>query len=231
MSEDQTSPDASIEAAPRERKTRRQVADAGRPVSDVPRRGGARQVNQARVGRRLAVTLAVTLTGALLLVSGCGKGSSAGAARTRTGGESKSSVNDPDVLTAKQIMQKGGLCALDKVVEPDEVEKGSDEALILALYTQALAKDTPEAFKKFRALFPDSMNTRAIKENYWVRVRKNAHKFINEPGEPGYTICRKIATDRGVKYYIKSNDRRQHPPPIVVGEVDGEKKIISFTPF
>ncbi len=181
-------------------------------------------------GRVLARLLAVAVTSSLLLQAGCGKGSSAGAAR-KNSGESTAAADDKDVLTAKQIMQKGGLCALDQVVERDDVVKGSDEAVILALYTQALAKDTPEAFTKFRALFPDSMNTRAIKENYWVRVRKNAHKFMNEPGQPGYTICRKIATDRGVKYYIKSNDRRQHPPPIVVGEVDGEKKILSFTPF
>lgn len=181
-----------------------------------------------RLGRQPPLLLSALLATLLLAgLQGCGKGSSMGASRA-TGNTAQSEKSH---LSAKQIMQKGGLCALDKEVDPDDVEKGSDEELILKLYTQALAKDTPEAFKKFRALFPDSMNTRAVRENYWSRIRKNVNKFMNEPGEPGYTICRKIATDRGVKYYIKSNDRRQHPPPVEVGEVDGEKKILSFTPF
>ncbi|MCO4760554.1 MAG: hypothetical protein KC502_03575 [Myxococcales bacterium] len=162
-------------------------------------------------------------------LSGCGKGSSMGASRSK--GASHSAKSDKDVLSAKQIMQKGGLCSLDKSVDADDVDKGSDEEVILKLYTYALAKDSPATFKKFRALFPDSMNTRAVKENYWARIRKNVHKYMNEPGEPGFTICRTMGMDRGTKYFIKTNDRRQHPPPIVVGEVDGEKKIISFTPF
>lgn len=185
--------------------------------------------DSVRIHSAVAEWSLVWLACGLMMLAGCGKGSSIGAARS--GGGSSTQAADKDVLSAKQIMQKGGLCALDKEVEPGDVEKGSDEEIILQLYTQALAKDTPAAFKKFRALFPEAMNTRAIKENYWARIRKNVHKFMNEPGEPGYTICRKIATDQGVKYYIKSNDRRQHPPPIVVGESEGEKKILSFTPF
>ncbi len=183
------------------------------------------RLTRARLGPTGTVALLLT---ALFVGGGCGKGSSMGAPR---GSTSSDKEEGKDVLSGKQILQKGGLCSLDKEVDPDDVEKGSDEEMILKLYTYALAKNDDATFKKFRALFPDSMNTRAIKENYWGRIRKNVHKFMTEPGEPGYTICRKMTTDKGIKYFIKSNDPRQHPPPIVVGEVDGEKKILTFTPF
>jgi len=174
--------------------------------------------------RSLIVLLAVGLAAS---VTACNKGTSIGGSRGKPSGGDKD--DNEDTLSAKQILQKGGLCADDR--EVTEAEKGTDEWLILRIYQLALGPNTDEAFVEFRALFPDARNTRQLKEMYWPRIRKNVHKYMNEPGEAGYTICRTMATDRGRKFYIKTNDPRQHPPPIEIGERDGEKKILAFTPF
>ncbi len=179
---------------------------------------------RARLTPLLAVMLGLALATSVSACDGCGTGTSLGKAR---GGTSK--TKDKDTLSAKQILQKGGLCKEDRQV--DEAEKGSEEWVILRIYELALGADTDEAFDEFRALFPDGRNARQLKEMYWPRIRKNVHKYMNEPGEVGYTICRTMATDRGRKFYIKSNDPRQFPPPIEIGERDGEKKILAFTPF
>ncbi|HAN30296.1 MAG TPA: hypothetical protein DCQ06_01740 [Myxococcales bacterium] len=178
-----------------------------------------------RVGSAAVVKRAGVIVTLCLLALGCNKGTSTGAAPKSVSGIEK------DVLSGKQIMQKGGLCALDEEVTPGDPEPGSDEEMLLQLYTYALAKDEKKAFEGFRKLFPDSANTRFIRDDYWVRTRRNIDKFMIEPGEPGFIICRKAKTDRGTKYYIKSNDPRQHPPPITIGEDDGERKIIGYTPF
>ena len=172
---------------------------------------------------RLPIMLVAIL---LLALVGCNKGTSVGTAR---GGKSGASKGETDTLSAKQILQKGGLCDEDRKVT--EAEEGSDEWVILRVYELALGPSSEQSFDDFRALFPESRNTRQIKEMYWPRIRKNVHKYMIEPGEAGFVICRTIATDRGRKYYIKSTDPRQHPPPIEIGERDGSKKVLAFTPF
>ena len=172
---------------------------------------------------RLSMATAAVL---LLVLPGCNKGTSVGSARGGKGGASKS---ESDTLSAKQILQKGGLCDEDR--EVTEAPEGTDDWVILRLYQLALGPSSEEAFESFRALFPESRNTRQIKEMYWPRIRKNVHKYMIEPGEAGFVICRTIATDRGRKYYIKSTDPRQHPPPIEIGDSDGSKKVLAFTPF
>lgn len=131
-------------------------------------------------------------------------------------------------LSSKQVLQKGGLCKEDRVV--DDPEKGSNEWVIYRLYELALGPNTPEALDELHSLFPGKRK-RELKELYWPRLRKNVHKFMNEPGKAAYTICRIAKTDKGLKYFIKTSDPKQHPPPITVGEVDGENKIIFLTPF
>ena len=182
-------------------------------------RGG---VERGEAGLRVSLWL-VTLM--IFAVSGCGKGASMGAA------PKLSKTAEKDVLSGKAIMQKGGLCNLDEEISEGDPEPGSDEEILLKLYTYALAKDEKKAFEGFRKLFPDSANTRFIRDDYWTRTRRNVDKFMTEPGEASFIICRKVKTDRGIKYYIKSNDPRQHPPPITIGEDDGERKIIGYTPF
>ncbi len=177
---------------------------------------------QASPMHLVILALAIAL---MLMPFGCNKGTSVGASR----GAKSGAQGEKDTLSAKQILQKGGLCDEDR--EITEAEEGSDEWVILRVYQLALGPGTDETFEAFRALFPLSRNTRQIKEMYWPRIRKNVHKYMIEPGEAGFVICRTIATDRGRKYYVKSNDPRQHPPPIEIGDSDGSKKVLAFTPF
>lgn len=160
-----------------------------------------------------------------LAAVGC-KGTSIGAAPA---GATTGTESEPDALSSKQILQKGGLCDLDLVV--DDPDPDSDEWVIYRIYQLALAEDTEENFQAFRGLFPDQRNTRQVREMYWPRIRQNVHKYMNEPGDPAFTICRKMKTDDGMKYFVKTADPRQHPPPITIGEADGKKKVLAFTPF
>lgn len=177
--------------------------------------------------RRLLTLLIASL---MLAPAACGKGTSLGGAPDKKAGEGKSGdKDDENSLSAKQILQKGGLCTEDR--EVTEAEEGSDEWVILRIYQLALGPDNAETFETFRAFFPQQRNTRQLKEMYWPRIRKNVHKYLIEPGEAGYVICRIMPTDRGRKYYIKTTDPRQHPPPIEIGERDGDKKVLAFTPF
>ncbi len=174
---------------------------------------------------RPRAAIGALLAAALLLVAGCGKGTSIGAAPV--GAEAPS---DSDTLTGKQILQKGGLCTEDR--EVDDPDRDSDEYLIWRLYELALGEDTEEAFQSFRSLFPEQRNTRELREMYWPRLRKNVDKYMIEPGSPAFRICRIMPSDEGKKYFIQTNDPRQHPPPITIGESDGgQKKILAFTPF
>lgn len=177
--------------------------------------------HRAGLDRRIAVVFAL-----LAFVPACGKGSSIGAARP---GVTTSDEPEKDTLSSKQILQKGGLCDLDQVV--DDPDPDSDEWVIYRIYQLALADDSEENFQAFRALFPSQRNTRQIREMYWPRIRQNVSKYMNEPGEPAYTICRKMKTDDGMKYFVKTADPRQHPPPITIGEADGKRKVLAFTPF
>lgn len=168
---------------------------------------------------------AVLIAIALVALIGCGKGTSIGAAPV--GAEAPT---ETDTLSGKQILQKGGLCSEDR--EVDDPDPDSDEYLIWRLYELALGEDTEDAFQSFRKLFPEQRNTRELREMYWPRVRKNVDKFMIEPGSPAFRICRIMPTDEGKKYFIQTNDPRQHPPPITIGESDGgQKKILAFTPF
>lgn len=176
--------------------------------------------NTARTRVALAVSFA-----ALLALPGCGKGTSIGAAPVGV-----EPTADQDTFTGKQILQKGGLCSEDR--EVDDPDPESDEWLIWRMYETALADDTEESFQSFRELFPEQRNTRELREMYWPRVRANLVKYIVEPGSPAFRICRIMPTSDGKKYFIKTNDSRQHPPPITIGESDGgKKKILAFTPF
>lgn len=158
-------------------------------------------------------------------LAGCGKGTSIGAAPV--GAEEPTAS---DTLSGKQILQKGGLCSEDR--EVDDPDPDTDEFLIWRMYQLALAEDTEETFQSFRALFPEQRNTRELREMYWPRVRKNVDKFMLEPGSPAFRICRITPSDEGKKYFIQTNDPRQHPPPITIGESDGgQKKILALTPF
>jgi hypothetical protein len=177
--------------------------------------------------RRFLVTfccLAVSLTA-------CSKHTSIGAAPASAQAGDDDDDDDKSgktKLSGKQIMQKGGLCAEDRIV--DAPEEGSNEWVIYRVYELALGPNTPEALDELHGLFP-SKRKRELKELYWPRLRKNVHKFMNEPGKAAYTICRIAKTDKGTKYFIKTSDPKQHPPPITVGDVDGENKIIFLTPF
>lgn len=167
------------------------------------------------------------------LAAGCGKHTSIGSAPESAEDDEGDEGGDKagkkkTTLSSKQILQKGGLCADERIVE--DPEKGTDEWVIYRLYELALGPDTPEALDEFAKLFP-SKRKRELKEMYWPRLRRNVNKFMNEPGQAAYTICRIAKTDRGQKYFIKTSDPKQHPPPITIGEVDGEQKIIFFTPF
>ncbi|MEY3011730.1 MAG: hypothetical protein RIT45_465 [Pseudomonadota bacterium] len=175
---------------------------------------------------RFGVLLLVVLSSVALFATGCGKGTSIGAAPA---GSTTTDEPEQDTLSSKQILQKGGLCDLDEVV--DDPDPDSDEWVIYRLYQLSLAENTEENFQSFRELFPSQRNARQIREMYWPRIRRNVSKYMNEPGEPAYTICRKMKTDDGMKYFIKTTDPRQHPPPITVGEADGKKKVLAFTPF
>lgn len=183
----------------------------------------------ARAGEARWCALLTGLTLLAALTAGCDKGTSMGAPPSGASEEGNTKEASGSTLTAKQILQKGGLCSEDRAVT--EAEEGSEEWVILRVYQLALGPNDEASFKAFRALFPDDRNTRQIKEMYWPRIRKNVAKYMNEPGKAGYTICRIMPTDRGRKYYIKTNDPRQHPPPIEIGERDGENKLLSFTPF
>ena len=166
-----------------------------------------------------------------LLLSGCQKHTSIGKAPSSVDddeGKDDKEKGDDKTLTGKQILQKGGLCKDNRVIE--DPEKGSAEWVIFRLYELSLGPNTPEAIDELHKLFPGKRK-RELKEMYWPRLRRNVHKFMNEPGKAAYTICRTAKTDKGTKYFIKTSDPKQHPPPITVGEVDGENKIIFLTPF
>lgn len=163
-------------------------------------------------------------------LGGCQKHTSLGAppASADDDDEESDKKDDKTTLTGKQIMQKGGLCKESRVVE--NPPKGSEEWVIYRLYELALGPNTPEALDELHTLFPGKRK-RELKELYWPRLRKNVQKFMNEPGKAAYTICRTAKTDKGMKYFIKTSDPKQHPPPITIGDVDGENRIIFLTPF
>lgn len=178
-----------------------------------------------------ATTYCAAVGTVAMSLSGCSKHTAVGvapASAQEDDDENEKAKAGKTKLSGKQIMQKGGLCAEDRVV--DAPEKGSDEWVILRVYELALGPNTPEALDELHSLFP-SKRKRELKELYWPRLRKNVHKFMNEPGKPAYTICRIAKTDKGLKYFIKTSDPKQHPPPITIGDVDGENKIIFLTPF
>ncbi len=189
-----------------------------------------------------------------MLPCGCGKGTSIGAApgtsigeapavakaenerRNAAGvGDDSGGGDEPtddkrDVLSAKQVLQKGGICSEDR--EVDDPDPDTDEYLIWRMYELALADDNEESFQGFRQLFPEQRSSRELREMYWPRIRANMHKYMIEPGRPAFRICRTMPTSDGKKYFIMTNDPRQHPPPITIGESDGGKtKILALTPF
>ncbi len=178
-----------------------------------------------------ATKLLVPALAALLMLAalpGCSKHTSLGSAPGSEGGEGDEKDDKKTSLSSKKLLQKGGLCEDERAV--DAPEKGSEEWLIFRMYELALGANTPEAFEEFTKMYPGK-RPRELKELYWPRIRKNVHKFMNEPGKAGFTICRIAKTDKGNKYFIKTSDPKQHPPPITIGEVDGELKIVFLTPF
>lgn len=179
------------------------------------------------LNRRAAVALACAMLLGCATLGGCEKGTSIGAApaadddRAGAGGKKVSS---------DRLKQRGGLCDVNKLVE--EPDPGSDHWVIQQLYKHALAEDEDAAFDAFFALLRDGENKRFQRQTIWPRVRKNAHKFVVDKDKVSYRICRQLETPKGMKYFIKSNDPKQHPPPIIVGPDDeGRKRILFLTPF
>ena len=174
----------------------------------------------------------IAILGLGTALSGCQKHTAVGAAPASAdddeGDDDDDEKGDDKTLSSKQILQKGGLCKVNRVVDAPRI--GTPEWVIFRVYELALGPNTPEALDELHNLFPGKRK-RELKELYWPRLRKNVHKFMNEPGKPAYTICRTAKTDKGIKYFIKTSDPKQHPPPITIGDVDGENKIIFLTPF
>lgn len=175
------------------------------------------------IGRFLGHIAAAAL--ACAAIAGCNRGTTIGANQATA--ESKKEAER--TVSGNELRQKGGLCDLNKrVSNPDPA---SPEGVIWRMYAAALKPDTEETFKEFVALFPASKNAREIRENYWGRMRSNVGKFVVEAGKPDYIICRTAYRDDGKMYYIVTKDERQSPPPITVGPVDGQNKIVFLTPF
>ncbi len=176
-----------------------------------------------RSRRNAVLVVALALTVSACLVAGCGKGSSVGAARGGSGSVQK------DTVTGQELLQKGSVCTENREVR--EPAADSAEWVIWRLYELALGPDDAAGFDAFAALFPAQRNRRQLKEMYWPRIRKNVDKYLLEDGEPAYRICRLLATDQGTKFFIASRDPRQYPPPITIGKVGEEWKVMFFTPF
>ena len=176
--------------------------------------------------RNWTAVRAVLLACLAVLSVGCDKGSSIGAAPSGA----QAVTGSERTVSQTALIQKGGLCDENRTVSTPDPD--SAEWVIWRLYELALAEDNAANFQAFVQLFPSQRNARDLKEQYWGRIRQNVHKYASvKPGKPDYIVCRSIAVDDGRKYFIVSADPRQTPPPIIVGEAEGRKKIIFLTPF
>jgi len=134
-----------------------------------------------------------------------------------------------DVIGGSALKAAGGVCDVNEVIKNPPPAR--PEWIIAELYKISLDPNEEAAFKRFRALFRADVNERDLKENYWGRMRKNVLKYVASAEDPSFTVCRKIPVDDGTKFFIKTNDPRQAPPPVTVGKVGNDWKIFFLTPF
>ncbi len=105
----------------------------------------------------------------------------------------------------------------------------SPEAVVLRLYVAALRPDDETAFEAFFAEFSPKHDKEWVRKQYWPRVRQHVAKYVPDPQQPTYRICREETIDGGQKFYIRSSDPLKSHPPILLKQVDGKWKVDFFT--
>ena len=112
-----------------------------------------------------------------------------------------------------------------------EPKEGTAENVILQMYLAALKGDTEENFEKFYSCFAKTQKKTFVKDEHWPRIIKFVRKYIQNPDQPAYTICKKVPSgEESIKIYIQSNDPQKTNPPILLLKEDGALKVEVFTP-
>lgn len=128
--------------------------------------------------------------------------------------------------------------ALERVVSKcplqREVVAGGDdspEGVVFDAYRLALGEDTPTTQEAFFRLFSDGTPRAHVLENIWPRVREHVRKYVRDPGNVSYVLCRREdqTADR-VKIFVKSFDDRKSDPPSVLVREEGRWRLDVMTP-
>lgn len=119
---------------------------------------------------------------------------------------------------------------------PDQkvVTSGGDdspEGVLLEAYRLAAGEDSEEARARFLGLFVQGAPRDHILGNIWPRVREHVTKYVQDPKNPSYTLCRRVplAADR-VKIFVRCQDPRKSDPPSVLILEQGKWRLDVMTP-
>jgi hypothetical protein len=99
-------------------------------------------------------------------------------------------------------------------------------------YKAALMDDGDEAFLRFDAQFEKQSDAARLerKRQYWPRIRDHVRKYVPDPDEFSFEICRVEEKNGGVmRITVRSHVRSKSHTPSRVRNVDGSWKFTSFS--
>ena len=98
------------------------------------------------------------------------------------------------------------------------------------VYRAALMPDGKRAFARFAAQFMEHKEERFLKAQLWPRVRKHVRKYVEDPEDFSFGICRReVKPNQTVKIYIRSLDPQKSHPPSTVTKVGSAWKLDFFS--
>ena len=98
------------------------------------------------------------------------------------------------------------------------------------IYRAALMPDGDEAFKRFSSQFASSLDARFLREQQWPRVRKHVRKYIQDPEDFAFELCRReVKVDGSIKVFVRSYDERKSNPPCTLAQDGNQWKVKFFS--
>ena len=116
---------------------------------------------------------------------------------------------------------------------PDRVESpgSSDpEFPVAEAYRAALMPDGEEALARFTKQFVQTKDTPFLIKHQWPRLRKHVDKYVREPDNFAFEICRREKKDeKTIKLFVRSHDPSKTHPPMAVERAGSGWKIAFFS--
>ena len=98
------------------------------------------------------------------------------------------------------------------------------------IYRAALMPDGDAAFKRFSSQFVSSLDARFLREQQWPRTRQHVRKYIKDPEDFAFELCRReVKVDGSIKVFVRSYDERKSNPPCTLVQDGSQWKVKFFT--